>query len=187
MAGDPRDAEASPRTCETSDPDEPWLVVLCGLPGVGKSTVAAFVTERLAANRIRTDAVRKGLFEDPQYTDKESETVYGELYDRTRESLGRGESVVLDATFADRRRRHEARSIADDLGTNFRLLEVVCDRAVAEERIAERDDISDADVEVYRHFREEFHPIEMHHVPIDNSGTKAETRAQVERVFSEPR
>jgi predicted kinase len=163
--------------------DDQWLVALCGLPGVGKSTVAGYITDRLDATRLRTDAVRKELFPDPDYTDAETDTVYRELCDRAGGRLEDGESVVLDATFAERTHRRLARGLASEHGVPFRLVRVVCDREIAERRIADREDISDADVEVYRRFRDEFDAVESDHVTVDNSDSKADTRAQVERLF----
>lgn len=181
---DRRDQPSTTERVDATKTTDPRLVVLCGLPGVGKSTVAEFVAERLGAKRLRTDVVRKELYDDPQYTDEEIERVYRELFDRTESALEAGESVVLDGTFADRERRRAVREIAMGAGAEFRLLEVVCERPVAEARIADRGDgMSDADVEVYREFRDEFHPIEMYHVAIDNSGSTAETREQVARTF----
>lgn len=184
MSGEQRGVETGRRSTESGDPDQPWLVVLCGLPGVGKSTVAAAVSERLEAPRLRTDAVRKELYDDPQYTDEEMASVYCELFERTEATIEKGESAVLDGTFARRERRHAIRDVADVAGSQFRLLEVVCERSVAEARIAARGEgPSDADVAVYRQFRETFDPIEQYHVVIDNSGTESATRAQVDRVF----
>ena len=37
------------------------LVVVCGPPGVGKTTVAGMIAERLGAARLRTDVVREHL------------------------------------------------------------------------------------------------------------------------------
>ncbi len=188
MSGDHSDGEAIAQNGdgEPTGSNDPWLVVLCGLPGVGKSTVGALVAERLGARRLRTDVVRKELYDDPQYTDEEMASVYRELLDRSRQTVEAGESVVLDGTFAERGRRRTVREIAAEATAEFRLLEVVCERSVAEERIADREgDMSDADVAVYRKFREEFHPIEMYHVAIDNSGTEEETREQVARTIPE--
>lgn len=160
-----------------------WLVALCGLPGVGKSTVAGYVTEYLGAVRLRTDAVRKELFESPAYTEAETDAVYEELRGRAGEHLSSGESVALDATFADAEHRQGAREVAAHHGATFRLIEVVCEQSVAEERIAARDDISDADVDVYRRFQSEFDPVECEHAVVDNSGSKAETHRQIEDLF----
>lgn len=160
-----------------------WLVAVCGLPGVGKSTVAGYVTESLEATCLRTDAVRKELFDDPEYTEAETDAVYEALRDRAGTHLSSGESVVLDATFADAEHRHSARGLAAHHGVTFRLIEVVCEQSVAEERIAARDDISDAGVDIYRQFRSEFDPVECEHAVVDNSGSKAKTHRQIEELF----
>lgn len=168
---------------DQGQPESQWLVALCGLPGVGKSTVASYVTDRLDAVRLRTDAVRKELFGTPEYTESETDAVYRELRDRAAEHLGDGDSVVLDATFARTEHRSLARNLAADRGVEFRLLRVVCDQAVAERRIAERDDISDADVDVYRRFRDEFDAVDGDHAVVDNSGEKTDTRTQIDELF----
>jgi len=160
------------------------LVALCGLPGVGKSTVARYVQQQLDARRLRTDRVRKELFPDPTYSPEERKQVYLELRDRAAEYLAAGESVVLDATFASTERRRTAERLAADHETPFYLVRVVCEQSVAEERIAARDDLSDADVDVYQEFRDDiFDPIECDHAVIDNSGSKDETRSQVSVLF----
>lgn len=172
-AGEPADSGA----------EAPRLVVVCGLPGVGKSTVARAVADRLDADVLRTDVVRKELFENPEYTSEESAAVYDELLARARERLAAGAPVVLDATFKTRTRRREARDLAEDVGAEFRLIYVDCDTDVVERRIAARDDISDADFEIHLQFKDRFEPIQMDHERIDNSGSESETVQQVETAF----
>ena len=190
--GDPvtRDGRNGHSTTEPTGEDrvaageeDQWLVALCGLPGVGKSTVAGYVTEQLDAVRLRTDVVRKELFDEPQYTAEETESVYRELSRRAGDALAASESVVLDATFANATHREDARELAARHGVGFRLIEVVCDQAIAEQRIATRDDVSDADVDVYRRFQDEFDPVEGEHVVVDNSGSKVETYRQLDTLF----
>ncbi|MDY6764385.1 MAG: AAA family ATPase, partial [Halobacteria archaeon] len=96
--------------------DTPRLIVICGYPGVGKSTVASLIAEETNARIYDSDHVRKELFPDPTYSREESRTVYNELLERGREALEDGETVVLDATFSRRSKREQAESIADDLG-----------------------------------------------------------------------
>jgi len=175
--------DASPDGSVAGTDDSRWLVALCGLPGVGKSTVAEYVTEQLGATRLRTDVIRKELFDEPAYTDSETDRVYRELYERAEDQLAAGGSVVLDATFADADHRTEARDAAARHGVGFRLIEVVCEQAVAERRIATRDDVSDADVDVYHRFQSEFDAVESEHAVVDNSGSKAETYRQVDALF----
>jgi hypothetical protein len=159
-------------------------VVVCGLPGAGKTTVAERATDRLDGTRLRTDVIRKELFPDPEYTDAESRAVYEELFARSRRRVADGEPVVLDATFSDRPDRERARELAAALDVPFTLVAVECEQAVVERRIRQRtDDESDADVEVHRLFRDLFDPIEGDHVTVDNSGAIEATRRQVDDLF----
>ena len=183
------DATATDRTsidaAETgqASTDTQWIVVLCGLPGVGKSTVAAHVMEQIDATRLRTDVIRKELFDEPQYTTSETNTVYQTLYDRAEALLAEGNSVVLDATFAKSRYRIPVQDIATDHGVQLRLIRVVCKQSVVEKRIASRDDISDADFTVHRQFKDTFEPLESEHATVDNSSARCDTRDQVEQLF----
>ncbi|WP_435194401.1 AAA family ATPase [Natronomonas sp. EA1] len=160
------------------------LVVVCGLPGVGKTTVAERVVEQLDAEMLRTDVVRKELFPDPDYTDEESQAVYDELFSRTRDRLQADEDVVLDATFQEAAKRERARRVAEETGRAFELVYVRCDLDGVEKRIEQREgDESDADFEVHLLFRETFDPIEGDHVVVDNSDGLASTYEQVDAVF----
>ncbi|MFB6125891.1 MAG: AAA family ATPase [Halolamina sp.] len=173
-------AEPSPG----SDGSTPDLVVVCGLPGVGKTTVAETVADRLDATVLRSDVVRKDLVADPEYSKAETERVYAELFRRARGRVADGGSVVLDATFQRAAFREEVRAVAADVGAPFRMVKVECDQTTVEERIRARtDDESDADVAIHRMFRDEYDELTGPHVVVDNSGSVAEMREQVADAF----
>ena len=166
--------------------DPPRLVVVCGLPGAGKTTVAEAAADRLGATLLRTDVVRKELFGDPQYSARESRSTYEEVFDRAGETLAAGESTVLDGTFRLATRRERARAVAADHGAAFTLMRVTCEESVAKARIrAREDDESDADVAVYDLLREEFEPTD-DPVVVDNSGDLDATLARVREVLPAP-
>ena len=160
------------------------LVVVCGLPGVGKTTVAERIADHVDGRIRRTDVIRKELFDDPEYTDAETEAVYTELLDRARDDIDAGDAVVLDATFADSRFRTAARETAAEAAAGFDLVEVACDEGVVERRIERRDGISDADFEIHLRFKQLFDEVATDHVVVDNSRTQAETFAQVDAAFA---
>jgi hypothetical protein len=162
------------------------LVVTCGLPGVGKTTVAEAVADRLDAALHRTDVVRKELLSEPQYTEAETRRVYDELFDRGQAAVESGRDVVLDGTFfrADFRERARRTAETADAEVRFRLVKVECAESVVRERIRARtDDESDADFEVYTMHKDTFEPVEVPHVTVDNSEGVAATRRQVSEHF----
>jgi hypothetical protein len=160
------------------------LVVVCGLPGAGKTTVAGDVVDRLDAVRIRTDVVRKDLFDDPQYSSEETDVVYRTVRDRADAILDDDNHVVLDGTFREREFREPTYELARKHDVDCVVLKVEADDDVVRERIQQReDDASDADVSIYEHYRDRFEPIDVDHVVVDNSGTLVDTKNQVARVL----
>lgn len=163
---------------------QPRVVVVCGLPGVGKTTVAERAAELLDAALLRTDVVRTDLFPDPEYTDAELRAVYDELFERAAAVVRDGRSVVLDGTFQHREYRERVGRTADDLGVAATLVKVECEAGVVRERIRQRaDDASDADFEIHQQYRESFDAIEREHAVVDNSAGLDATREQVDALF----
>jgi hypothetical protein len=162
----------------------PYLLVVCGLPGVGKTTVSEHAADALDGRLLRTDVVRKELFPDPDYTPEEREAVYDELFARAKETLRQRRSVVLDGTFTYREHRGDARRTAQEVGVPLSLVRVTCEENVVRERIRARTgDASDADFEIHQQYREEFEPIAGPFARVDNSGRLDETLAQVEALL----
>ncbi len=126
------------------------LVLVGGLPGTGKSTVAGGLADRLGATLLSSDRVRKeiaGL--DPAtsagagyraglYRPEHTTATYGELLRRAAELLGRGESVVLDASWTADAQREAAAALAARSAVPVTALRCEAPRAVADERIRRR-------------------------------------------------
>jgi predicted kinase len=165
----------------------PQLVVVCGLPGVGKTTVAEDIAERVDGQLLRTDVIRKEIIPDPDYTEEESRMVYAELFERARETITDGNAAVLDGTFKDATNRDRAMELCESLDVGFRLVKVECAEDVVRERIRSReDDASDADFEVHAMYRDRFEPISVEHLTVDNSDGIEETTRQVDDFFAVP-
>ncbi|MBP1921468.1 putative kinase [Halorubrum alkaliphilum] len=159
------------------------LVVVCGLPGVGKTTVARRVADHVDGRVLRTDVIRKELFPDPTYSDEETAAVYEELVARARDRVTAGDAVVLDATFADERFRRDVRRMASEAADGFELVKVECEESIVKRRIERRDGISDADFDIHLRFKELFDGIDTDHLVVDNSGEEAATFDQVDAAF----
>lgn len=164
-----------------ADLDRPRLVVVCGLPGVGKTTVAGAIADRIDGELIRTDIVRKNIRSTPAYTDDETRAVYRRVFSIAGTRIERGENVVLDGTFRRAELRDQAEALAEEWEAVFDLVKVECTEDIVKERIENRtDDASDADFEVYQTLRERFEPIRTEHVAVDNSGMPEDASTQIE-------
>jgi aminoglycoside phosphotransferase family enzyme/predicted kinase len=145
------------------------LVAVGGLSGTGKSTLAAPVAAKIGAAPgalvLRSDVIRKrlagaDLFEKlapEDYSKAMTERVFGRMIDDARIALMGGQSVILDAVYADADQRRDvarlademAREIADFAGfSGFWLHSPLPER---EQRIARRTgNVSDATVAIAR-------------------------------------
>lgn len=140
------------------------LVLVGGLPGTGKSTLAAELAGCLGAFVLSSDPLRKELvgaapggstadaYRAGAYADEVTEATYRALRDRARVVLERGGSVILDASWVRASHRAAARALAAEVGAELSELCCTCPAEVAAERIAARvaggDHESDADASV---------------------------------------
>ena len=148
------------------------VTVICGLQGTGKTTVARLIAEQQEAVLLRTDVVRKELFDEPKYTIGEMQQVYEEMFARACQEV-LDKNVVLDATFSKQVNRQRARDIARDVGATFQIIEVTSESEVINERLEARNqDASEADWNVYQNTIDDFEPIQEPGITIDNSGSK---------------
>jgi aminoglycoside phosphotransferase family enzyme/predicted kinase len=163
------------------------LVIVGGLPGTGKSTLAAGLADSSGWVLLRSDEVRKelaGLAYDQQapshyreglYSPERTAEVYSELLERARRALSLGETVVLDASWSDARWRQEAAAAAAE--TSADLVELACrlpqDEAMAriQGRARAGKDPSDADEEVARAMAGEGEPWPSA-IEVDTSGSR---------------
>ncbi|HET9111930.1 MAG TPA: AAA family ATPase [Ktedonobacterales bacterium] len=131
-------------------PQRAQFIMVGGLMGVGKSTLAALLCDALGALPLSSDALRKRLAGlDPAhpvpaayganiYNADWSRRTYAALLDEARRALASGRSVVLDASFSRQVQRLAAMEIGQACGADIRFIEATCPEEVALERLAHR-------------------------------------------------
>jgi len=177
---------------EIGVPDAPAgraaLVMLMGLPGVGKSHCARLIATALGGAHVATDHLRSRLFIAASYADEENAAVFGIAEALVDQLLGEGHVVVLDATHLVARNRAPAERVAGRHDAPIVRVLVTADdgetRARLESRGRERaaHDHSDADMRVYDKMRiRGFEPPLDGYVEIHNGPALAD---DVERIAS---
>lgn len=133
-----------------SGPTRPTLLLVGGLMGTGKSTLAGKLRERLGWTLISSDATRKRLAKlhpaEPQadafgeglYSPAWHARVYQAMLDEAAALLAAGRSAILDATFSRRAHRHAAAQEAAVHGANLIFLECQAPRELTLQRLAQR-------------------------------------------------
>ena len=174
----------------------PRLILVGGLPASGKSTIAHALAERIGAEWLSSDVLRKELAgAEPGarlpaavgagiYSAALSALTYRELLAQAERQLRAGRSVVLDATFGRAADRRPAASLARAVGGVFVAAECRCPPRIARERLAARArpgyaGPSDAGWEVYRSMRRTFEPFGPDAVGLDTSRPLEECLATI--------
>jgi hypothetical protein len=177
----------------------PRLVVVVGLSGTGKSTVATTLQARTGFLHLNSDATRKrlaglALTARPGaelYTPARNAATYAALYAAAAEALSAGRGVILDATFQRRADRNAARAIARRAGVPILFVECTCPEDEVRRRLAERarrgHDASDADWAIYQQQRRNYEPFtaeEMHdRMSADSTAPTAALLSRIEQTL----
>ncbi len=152
----------------------PALVLSCGLPASGKSVAAHAIAESFEARVLRSDVKRKQLAGLPPtrlapieyrtglYSPEMTERTYAALRDEARETLRRGRTAIVDASFSSAHSRRSFADLAAELRSPFVVVELSAPEETIRERLQQRaretGNPSDADLEIYLAMRWEFEP-----------------------------
>lgn len=114
------------------------LVVLAGLPGVGKSTLAARVGAELAAPVLPVDPIERVLAVNGVFGDRAGLIAYGSVAALAEVQLDLGLPVIVDAVNPVASARGLWHDLAERTGAPLRVVEVCCANEVEHRRRVEQ-------------------------------------------------
>jgi predicted kinase len=138
---------------------KPALVLVMGLPGVGKSHCARLLCVRLGAAHVASDELRSRLFIAASYADAENRAVFAAATSLVDGLLGEGHRVVVDATNLVARNRAGTVEAARRRGVPVTYVRITSSDDDARGRLASRraarapGDHSEADEAIYDRMR----------------------------------
>lgn len=118
------------------------IIMVGGLSGTGKSTLASALRDFLSAELLQTDVIRKELFHpdsaNGKYTPAGRERVYDAMVSRIQDSVQLSPTVILDGTFSRQSIRHKVLKAADKINAKVLQVQCECPTTIAASRVADR-------------------------------------------------
>ncbi|HEY6747252.1 MAG TPA: ATP-binding protein [Mycobacteriales bacterium] len=110
------------------------LIQICGLPGTGKSTLAARLADRRPVVLLRIDAIEAAMWRNGLTPDQTGVAAYSVAHSIALPHLERGHTVVADAVSAVGAARQGWSGTAEHAGVPLRVIETVCPDPVEHRR-----------------------------------------------------
>lgn len=145
------------------------LILIAGLPGSGKTTVADAFSKKYGAVHLNSDHVRKELGLWGKYGSGDKAQVYDELLKRTGKALADGATVVVDSTFFKAKLRSDYIELAENQGVTVKWVLATAPEAVLRQRVAVPRPDSEAGEPVLEKIRTQFEPLEPPFLTIDTA------------------
>ena len=180
--------------------EKPLLLIAAGLVGTGKTTLAQAVSQNLGFTVLSSDVIRKQLagilptedqleqYGDGIYSEDFSRKTYDYMFARASELLSKGQSVILDASFKERKDRIRAKNLADKAKIDFIAIECIASEETIKARLEQRlkeGSISDGRWEIFESQKQDFDKISelpaQNHMVLDTS----QPMSNIIRIISE--
>ena len=174
------------------------MIIMHGLSGSGKSTVAAQLVEALGAIRIRSDVVRKqlhGLAPDSNsqsspnrgiYSNDATELTYNRMREIAATIIAANFCVILDATFLQEADRRKMLQLQTALPCARVIVNCEAPEAILRERIITREnDPSEANLQILERQIQARQPISIEEsgmATVVNIGADGPGNAQIEQI-----
>jgi predicted kinase len=167
----------------------PVLIITRGLMGSGKTSLATVLSQMLEARLFSSDAVRKELagiqpetnmqeaWDEGIYSPESTENTYTAIHRYASAELQKGNIVILDASYLDKKRCKQACQIAGENQADFFVLETICPEEIIKARLLHRQSIetsiSDGRLELFQIQKngdqDSVEDIDGYHIVLDSS------------------
>jgi predicted kinase len=154
------------------------LILIAGLPGTGKTTIARAFAARCGAVHLNSDALRRELGLMGHYSPEDKMRVYDMLLMRADEALKAGKIVVVDSTFYKKNIREPFEHLAERNNVPLKWVEIQAGESVLRERLSKPRSDSEADYTVYEKIRDQQEPFPEERLVLNSEQETPESAAE---------
>ena len=148
------------------------VVITCGLPASYKTETTEVIAKIKGYKIIRTDLIRLEVLKNEDIFDekvasnmKKRELVYDEMFSLADELAGKGEGIILDATFITQELRRRAAEVAARHNKVFVIQQTQCPQQVSFKRISQRTkenyESNALTIQAYINNKKNFQPLDL--------------------------
>jgi len=149
------------------------VVLVCGLPGTGKTTLAVALCQKYGLVHLESDFLRRKLFGRPTHLPEESIRLYNALYDRAEELLEEGYGLLLDSTNLIESHREICYRMTHEHGCKQIIIMLECSpnqvRTRLKKRVMAQGNDANADWSVYLKLARQIDAIKPRHFVLNTS------------------
>ena len=160
------------------------IILICGYPGVGKTTLANELAPLINAVVLSTDKIRKELIVNPNYSDREIRLVYDILLLFAKYLHNSEINCILDATINEQKTRDDIKKRLNLKDDQFKIIECICPEELIISRIQKRG-YSDADISIYKMIKNRYEPIKEKHITVDTSNSLKEIVEEIKNKIQD--
>jgi len=175
---------------------QPLMFIVAGLTGTGKSTIAEKLAVDYNAVTLNTDIIRKELagidpferhhdsLDTGLYAPENVDKTYKKMVDLAWAMMGRGDNVILDATFQKDDYRRLALGAAEANHATFIVIHCQLDEPLVKQRLVQRlqtKTVSDGRLEIYEAQKKTYEPFNESlgiHLDVDTGNETNDYRLQ---------
>ncbi|MEO7313909.1 MAG: ATP-binding protein [Ginsengibacter sp.] len=158
------------------------IIIIFGLPGSGKSYFASRLAEKIGSKYVNSDRIRKELFSERDYSEREKYIVYEKMLEEMRSALAQNNHLVLDATF---HKKDTRKLFTDEMQGKEEIifLEIQADEEIIRERVKKKREFSDADFDVYKRILQQNEPLTEPHLILQSTNDNIDEMLEKADVY----
>lgn len=157
------------------------LIVVSGLPAVGKSATVKELSKKYSASILDSEAIRKTYLKKKEfygpatqmYSDSDRAFSYMMMFKAAKRLIDSGKNVVIEGTFFKKSLRDNAKKLAEDSNVKFYFIEVICPEEIIKKRLEKRKKLKRnkgvVDFEMFKQIAKNFEPITEERIVINTN------------------